>query len=191
LFCGFVQFASIRESVMERLDKTTRKFLFMGVVTAALPLVAALFLSSHSFIALSKDHLFRVVWSREEDAVEQEIRDHASNDKTYGDMLARWQLLRKDLVSLGATGQVAANITTSMQGMICRPNGTFPSAHWPVMVRRGWIMNKPLWVVITAYPKYVKSPLRGKQLKVPLTHRGGAWDKGITLFDVNGEDVTH
>jgi len=174
----------------KRLDKTMRKIIFIGIVAAALPLVAVPFLRAHSLTAVSKDRLFQVVWSREGHAIEQEVRNHASNGKTYGEMLARWQVLKDDLVRLGAKKQVAEKITDSMRAMIIRPNGTFPRAHWPVMVRRGWILNTPVWIVITGYPKYVRAPLRGNQLKAPLTHQGGLWDYGTTLFDTDGKDIT-
>lgn len=168
-------------------DKSTRKVVLVGLSACLFLIVAAPFFASRSLTGYSEDNLYQVVWSREGDAINYEVENNGSLSKTYPDMLARWNLIKQELIRAGADDATASHIVGQARGGIIRHNGTFPTAHWPVMARRGWILNKPVWIVVVKYPKNIKAPLKGNQLKLPLTRKGGLWDGQIMLFNAKGD----
>ena len=168
--------------------KANRKIICIGAVATVLPLIAIPFIRSRSLTGASQEALFQVVWRKEERAIEHETQQNGNAYKTYGEMLARWQVLKGDLVRLGANEQLSTKI---IKNDTAWNKKTFPIAHWPVIVRRGWIINRPVWIIVTGFPHKVKSPLRGSQLIAPITRPGMIWSYGTTLYDKDGNAIPY
>ena len=118
-----------------------------GTVLLALVLISFR-IRQASPVASSPDDLRSIVFRQEQAALEREIGQRVSANTSLAQSRARWKELQQSMLTTGATPTEAKSVLYTAKSFLPTRSFGVPRSHWPVLVKRGYVNGKPMWVTI-------------------------------------------
>lgn len=137
--------------------RSTQRLFVIGTLAACIPAAVVWFQANRPLpnLPLRAETDFKLLdltYKQEQDVIDEELKKNVSTSTTYVDMRARWQVLQKQMIESGAKSTEAQEVLQSAQNSLSTVRRGMPAPHWPVFAKRGWIKNKPVWIIAAAWP---------------------------------------
>jgi len=121
----------------------------ISILAVGLP-AAVLWFKSQPPHAATPDKLWIQVFSEERNRIESELGQRDSKLVTLTQAAARWKVLERSMLGAGATPLEAKAVLTEARTFLPIGKSGDPLPHWPVLVKRGYVRGKPMWVTVCA-----------------------------------------
>jgi hypothetical protein len=122
----------------------------MSALAMGLP-AAVLWFHSQPTQAITPDKLWIQVFSDERNRIESELGQRDSKLVTLAEATARWNALQQSMLDDGASlAEAKGVLKEAKQFLPTDKKWGRPLPHWPILVKRGYVRGKPMWVTICA-----------------------------------------
>ena len=141
-------------------------FLLISVLAMSLPL-GVLWYRSLPLSPINADtagKLWVQVFKQQRVRIEKELGQRDSKLIRQSASTARWNFLQRTVIEQGATPKEAQIVVDAARSFRPTISGGVAAPHWPILIQKGFVRNKRVWVSICAAdagPPYSPSNLIG------------------------------
>jgi len=97
------------------------------------------------------DKLWIQIFSQERNYIESELGQRTPNTITEAETTARWAIMKQSMLDQGATQEEMKIVLPVAEDFYpSDKKGNYKLPHWPILIKRGYVQGKPVWVSVGA-----------------------------------------